>query len=220
LPDWLTRDVTDTPDVELLDEREGKVEKQAGRAFTAILERAQAEALKPLYLLFSLQNFWQVAILLFNLSTTTTPCYLMITSRFLPGQLSSWTLKKPVQCIYGQRLKLLQSHHSFSTQYKSSQGEVLSRKQSKTRRRWVVGGSILLAAALATLLTGGSQTNEKVFHPPRFTPFTVVKRDIVSPTSVILTVRRFANGTGDLYREIWDRGVWSVEVKQPQLQIA
>jgi hypothetical protein len=73
LPDWLTRDVTDTPDVELLDEREGKVEKQAGRAFTAILERAQAEALKPLYLLFSLQNFWQVAILLFNLSTTTTP---------------------------------------------------------------------------------------------------------------------------------------------------
>jgi ferredoxin-NADP reductase len=69
-------------------------------------------------------------------------------------------------------------------------------------------------------LTGGSQTNEKVFHPPRFTPFTVVKRDIVSPTSVILTVRRFANGTGDLYREIWDRGVWSVEVKQPQLQIA
>jgi ferredoxin-NADP reductase len=70
------------------------------------------------------------------------------------------------------------------------------------------------------LVTGASQRSDKVFDPPRFTPFTVVKRDIVSPTSVILTVRRFANGTEDPYREMWERGIWSVEVKQPELQIA
>jgi ferredoxin-NADP reductase len=80
----------------------------------------------------------------------------------------------------------------------------------------------LLMAVLVALATGSRQTNEKVFDPPRFTSFTIVKREVVSPTSVILTVRRFANalGTGDPYKEMWDAGIWSVEVKQPELQIA
>jgi ferredoxin-NADP reductase len=120
----------------------------------------------------------------------------------------------------GQWLKLQAHRKVSSTPSQSFHAEAQVPRPSKTRRRWAIGGSILLVAATAALVTGASQRSDKAFNPPRFTPFTVVKRDIVSPTSVILTVRRFANGTEDPYREMWERGIWSVEVKQPELQIA
>jgi ferredoxin-NADP reductase len=67
----------------------------------------------------------------------------------------------------------------------------------------------------------------KPFDPPRFTPFTIVDREEVSPTSIILTLQPEARGPlaswvrkPDPYKEAWEKGTWSVEVKQPQLQIA
>lgn len=66
----------------------------------------------------------------------------------------------------------------------------------------------------------------KIFDPPRFTPFTIVGREEASPTSIILTVRPSFVLTShekpdpDTYKTFWGKGSWSVEVKQPQLQIA
>ncbi|KAN0102915.1 ferredoxin reductase-like protein [Hyaloscypha variabilis] len=94
-------------------------------------------------------------------------------------------------------------------------------KSSKARLRWLGGAAVLLAVAVGALtLNPLAATDGKPFDPPRFTPFTVVKREVVSPTSVIVTVSRYANSTEDLYKDMWDKGIWSVEVKQPELQIA
>ncbi|CAG8959398.1 hypothetical protein HYFRA_00001296 [Hymenoscyphus fraxineus] len=64
-----------------------------------------------------------------------------------------------------------------------------------------------------------------VFDPPRFTPFRLVKRDEVSETAVVLTLRpeKLPNPACDnwgVYRRAWASGMWSVEFKQPQLMIA
>jgi ferredoxin-NADP reductase len=183
------------------------------------LRPAQVGALQPPEnLIFTPKIMRSVRTVSPNFNTSTTQQRFMITSRCLVGQLPSRTFRN-ARC--GQWLKL-QPHRKFSsTPFQSLQTEAPSRRSSKTRSRWAIGGSILLVAVTTVaLLRGVSQRSDKVFDPPRFTPFTVVKRDIVSPTSVILTVRRFPNGTEDSYRKMWERGIWSVEVKQPELQIA
>jgi cytochrome-b5 reductase len=60
----------------------------------------------------------------------------------------------------------------------------------------------------------------KVFDAPRFTPFAIVSREDVSPTSMILTIRPKTKLDSDPYTEYWQKGLWSVEFKQPLLQIA
>jgi ferredoxin-NADP reductase len=98
----------------------------------------------------------------------------------------------------------------------------LDLEPSKPWRAALKVGAILFLIGIGTslVLSPPPKDDGKPFDPPRFSPFTVVKREVVSPTSVILTVRRFANGTEDLYKDMWDKGIWSVEVKQPELQIS
>ncbi|KAH7412537.1 hypothetical protein BKA64DRAFT_659050 [Cadophora sp. MPI-SDFR-AT-0126] len=83
-----------------------------------------------------------------------------------------------------------------------------------------------LAATFYYISNPDSRSSTKIFDPPRFTPFTIVKREEVSPTSIILTLRpqtlinRPRKLVSDPYQESWEKGTWSVEIKQPQLQIA
>jgi cytochrome-b5 reductase len=67
-----------------------------------------------------------------------------------------------------------------------------------------------------------SSADHAVFTPPRFTPFSIVEKHDVSPTSVVLTVRPQTAVRPDIepYEKSWNEGTWSVEFKQPQLQIA
>lgn len=88
-------------------------------------------------------------------------------------------------------------------------------------------GAILLGLVLigASSWAGWNYFDEekKIFNPPQFTPFQITSREEVSPTSIILTVRPpqgITNIGADPYEEWWRTGTWSVEVKQPQLQIA
>ncbi|PQE03457.1 Riboflavin synthase-like beta-barrel protein [Rutstroemia sp. NJR-2017a BVV2] len=64
------------------------------------------------------------------------------------------------------------------------------------------------------------EKQDKVFDAPRFTPFAIVSREDVSPTSMILTIRPKTKLDSDPYTEYWQKGLWSVEFKQPLLQIA
>jgi ferredoxin-NADP reductase len=65
-----------------------------------------------------------------------------------------------------------------------------------------------------------------VFDSPKFTPFSIVSKEDVSPTSFIVTLRpkSFVDNSkpenSDPYEKEREKGIWSVEFKQPELQIA
>lgn len=58
-------------------------------------------------------------------------------------------------------------------------------------------------------------------NPHTFTPYTLVDKQPVSSTSAIFTLRnRDGASESESVKEVWKRSVWSVQIKQPQLQIA
>ena len=61
-----------------------------------------------------------------------------------------------------------------------------------------------------------------VLNPDGFTSFTLVAKEAVSSTSSVFTLRprKDVEENRDVYSKMWHEGVWSVQVKQPQLQIA
>lgn len=71
------------------------------------------------------------------------------------------------------------------------------------------------------------KTDTPFLKAPKFTPFSIVGKEEVSPTSFIVTLRpksyidkpRLA-AKSDPYKKEWEKGTWSVEFKQPELQIA
>ncbi|KAK2628738.1 hypothetical protein QTJ16_001841 [Diplocarpon rosae] len=101
------------------------------------------------------------------------------------------------------------------------------RKRSK-RLRIVLSIAVVTALATAVVLIADPNNKEvkKIFDAPRFTPFTIIEREEVSPTSIILTLRpqtlvnRPRKLLDDPYQACWEKGTWSVEFKQPDLQIA
>ncbi|KAF2203031.1 hypothetical protein GQ43DRAFT_439216 [Delitschia confertaspora ATCC 74209] len=86
----------------------------------------------------------------------------------------------------------------------------------------VLGGSALGGAAYR--YTTGSPASEDSLNPHSFTPYTLLHKQPVSSNSAIFILRN-RNGGGEegseeVVEEAWRSGVWSVQVKQPQLQIA
>ncbi|CAD6501689.1 BgTH12-01939 [Blumeria graminis f. sp. triticale] len=69
-----------------------------------------------------------------------------------------------------------------------------------------------------------NQEARHILHPDKFTPFEIIRREVVSSTAILLTVCTLHDSPEiehpDPYAQWWQRGIWSVEVKQPQLQIA
>ncbi|CZS97694.1 related to cytochrome-c mitochondrial import factor CYC2 [Rhynchosporium graminicola] len=140
----------------------------------------------------------------------------------------------PRSWLASRHVIVLQCQRQFSTtrfQYEQ-QKALVATEQPKTRfkgkKRIVPALAIFsgLATALYFIASSDSGPSTKIFDPPRFTPFTIVKREEVSPTSIILTLRpqTFVNQPrkilSDPYQSSWEKGTWSVEIKQPQLQIA
>jgi ferredoxin-NADP reductase len=128
--------------------------------------------------------------------------------------------KKPGRVYYNNRPNI-----PFYEQVRfESTASYTEKSTISSRARWLVGGLLLLWVGGSTFRLGSYSSEPKLFDPPRFTPFTITKREIVSPTSIILTLRpRLAplnESTADLYKEWWESVIWSVEVKQPELQIA
>ena len=62
---------------------------------------------------------------------------------------------------------------------------------------------------------------EPSLNPEGFVPFTLVAKEAVSSTSSVFTLSpRWATTNAQIYEQAWKDGIWSVQVKQPQLQIA
>ncbi|GAB1314910.1 mitochondrial peripheral inner membrane protein [Madurella fahalii] len=89
-------------------------------------------------------------------------------------------------------------------------------KQPRRRKKRL---ALLLLIALPFLLSSPKQTT---LNPTTFTPFTIVSREQVSPTAFILTVAPSSSpsGNAEVIRQAWYHGLWSVEIKQPQLQVS
>jgi hypothetical protein len=83
----------------------------------------------------------------------------------------------------------------------------------------VVGTSAVGGAAYRIFKP--SDSSDASLNPHTFTPYTLVEKHTVSPTSAIFVLRnRDGRPEPDSVREVWKRSVWSVQIKQPQLQIA
>lgn len=65
----------------------------------------------------------------------------------------------------------------------------------------------------------GGDSSQKSLNNSTFTPFKLVDKERVSSTCSIFTIEQPSLST-DIIQEIWQKGVWSVDIKQPQLQIA
>ena len=66
-----------------------------------------------------------------------------------------------------------------------------------------------------------SISEEPSLNPEGFTPFTLVAKEAVSSTSSVFTLSpRWATTNAQIYSQAYKDGIWSVQVKQPQLQIA
>ncbi|ORY71727.1 uncharacterized protein BCR38DRAFT_417839 [Pseudomassariella vexata] len=83
----------------------------------------------------------------------------------------------------------------------------------------------LLGAALLTTgyLAYSSGIEDESLNTTKFTDFNIISKEQISHTAFVLTIRcRDTTNAKNLakYKAAWEHGLWSVEIKQPQLQIA
>lgn len=100
------------------------------------------------------------------------------------------------------------------------------RKPRRGRPLTILAITILGAALLSASTDVSNPLGRKpkgVLNGETFVPFKVVLTECTSPSTFILTVAAPAPERADnaaAIRDAWAHGLWSVEVKQPQLQIA
>ncbi|KAI1322515.1 hypothetical protein F5Y16DRAFT_38498 [Xylariaceae sp. FL0255] len=103
-------------------------------------------------------------------------------------------------------------------------------KSHKGFPQWVVFAVIFTASAggaylYRRVLCSSRSSGNDVINTSTFSAFTIVEREQVSPTAFIITLQPGAENAGSGFHSerignAWDHGLWSVEIKQPQLQIA
>ncbi|KLJ09678.1 hypothetical protein EMPG_14899 [Blastomyces silverae] len=76
------------------------------------------------------------------------------------------------------------------------------------------------AAAIGAYVRYEKESSTATLNPYTFTQYELVSKTPVSSTSSIFTLRPVKPGDNDaVYKDAWQRGLWSVQFKQPQLQI-
>ncbi|OAX80136.1 hypothetical protein ACJ72_05534 [Emergomyces africanus] len=91
-----------------------------------------------------------------------------------------------------------------------------------TQRTWlrVTIVTVVAAAIGAYVRYERDSSNAATLNPYTFTQYELVSKTPVSSTSSIFTLRPVKPGDNEsVYKEAWQRGLWSVQFKQPQLQI-
>ena len=88
--------------------------------------------------------------------------------------------------------------------------------------RWLSATLALAAAAgLSTIAYLSRESRPSTLNPDSFSPFLLESRDEVSSTSAILKLRPLATDSkASNWNDLWRKAIWSVQIKQPQLQIA
>ena len=82
-------------------------------------------------------------------------------------------------------------------------------------------GTSALGGAAYRFVTAPDDLETSSLNPHTFVPYTLVSKQQTSPTSSIFTLRnREGSSNPQALKDIWKQSVWSVQLKQPQLQIA
>ena len=103
----------------------------------------------------------------------------------------------------------------------SSFAHVPVRKSNVFTPWFVIGATATVLGAVVLWNTTQLESRESPLHPETFAPFMLVSREAASPTSSIITLEpRLPGSLFKICSDAWKKGVWSVQVKQPQLQIA
>ncbi|KAI0883176.1 uncharacterized protein GGS22DRAFT_168046 [Annulohypoxylon maeteangense] len=96
-------------------------------------------------------------------------------------------------------------------------------------KTWILFNLAGLSAVIMLAIVLKSAPTEKnpVINTSSFSPFTITSKEQVSPTAFVITVRAGDSSPGEnkpgstaSLKDAWAHGIWSVETKQPQLQIA
>ncbi|KAL2365150.1 hypothetical protein RJZ56_001869 [Blastomyces dermatitidis] len=89
------------------------------------------------------------------------------------------------------------------------------------QRRWLrVTIVTVAAAAIGAYVRYEKESSTATLNPYTFTQYELASKTPVSSTSSIFTLRPVKPGNNDVvYKDAWQRGLWSVQFKQPQLQI-
>ncbi|RMZ67113.1 aminotriazole resistance [Pyrenophora seminiperda CCB06] len=95
----------------------------------------------------------------------------------------------------------------------------MSWTKARTGPLVVLGASVLGGAAYR--FTQSTEASDGTLNPHTFTPYTLVDKQPVSATSAIFILRNTSGlPDNESVKEVWKRSIWSVQIKQPQLQIA
>ncbi|KAI1405941.1 hypothetical protein F4819DRAFT_442336 [Hypoxylon fuscum] len=130
-----------------------------------------------------------------------------------------------------------ESQAQAQAQHFEKEAQLLAQAQSarkrSTHKQWLLFNLAGLGAVIVTAMTlksagTGSNDKDSVINKTSFSPFTIVSKEQVSPTAFILRIRagdgssnaKRGPGSARAFEEAWEHGLWSVEIKQPQLQIA
>ena len=99
--------------------------------------------------------------------------------------------------------------------------------KAHTRRRFTIGpGKLIIISVVAFLgykvyIWQTNPARSIILNPRFFTPFILKAREKVSTTSATLNLLSLPEGQNtENVSEAWRKGVWSVQVMQPELQIA
>jgi hypothetical protein len=134
----------------------------------------------------------------------------------------------PTQISVRTRLELRLPYTTTTTTTTASASRTNRRFPTK-RRKWLVGVSgILLLGGGAVWIAkpkergNGSNQNQNQIDLTIFQPFELISKQNISSTCSLFTLASHRNNRYcNLYRDVWSKGkVWSVQIKQPQLQIA
>ncbi|KAK4191364.1 Sucrase/ferredoxin-like-domain-containing protein [Podospora australis] len=104
------------------------------------------------------------------------------------------------------------------------------------RRKSNILPNLLAAVFILTLVSGtfdeifdslpplfGSSTPPDILRTKTFSPFKIISREQVSPTAFIITVQSSSSPLSSpsaVLSQAWQHGIFSVEIKQPQIQVS
>ncbi len=113
------------------------------------------------------------------------------------------------------QLRFNSSTPERTRKFAGAQDDVPPRPRSVFRRRVLVGGGILLGVVGIVALYSFASRRDS------FVGYSLVAKEPVSSTASIFHLEPKAQAQKDLqvYKDAWERGIWNVQFKQPQLQI-